>query len=269
MAKGKNKRYFIYQNGIINARFTFAGKSTMRNAGNLSRYFSRRVNLLIIEDNESLLLALKGIFSIPCFKVTAASSIDEARKAIKRPGTLWHSWIVDMCLAGKDDAGATLIEEHRHFPFAVVYSGLRSMENAARAIQKGAAAVIDKGGDTTDKLIGEVCGLAPLAMLCRGTLSKNREVLFLLKNQTVKGPAEWADRANMSLRQLEYISQTHTEMSPTMVIFFYYGLRHLLLSDFGVKGIVTNNKEEQSFYQNCIENLQENMPAYQNILFRH
>jgi hypothetical protein len=239
----------------------------MNSAGNLSRYFSRRVNLLIIEDNENLLLALKGIFSIPCFKVTAASSIEEARKAIKRPGTIWHGWIVDMCLAGKNDAGATLIEEHCHFPFAVVYSGLRSMENAARAIQKGAAAVIDKGGDTTDKLIGEVCGLAPLAMLCRGTLSNNREVLFLLKNQMVKGPAEWADRANMTLRQLENISRTHTGMSPTMVIFFYYGLRHLLLSGFGVKGRVTN-KEEQSFYQNCIENLQENMPAYQNILFQ-
>jgi len=239
----------------------------MSGAGNLSRYFSRRVNLLIIEDSESLLLALKGIFSIPCFKVTTASSIEEARKAIKRPGTIWHSWIVDMRLAGKDDAGATLIEEHRHFPFAVVYSGLRSMETAALAIQKGAAAVIDKGSDTADKLIGEVCGLAPLAMLCRGTLFNNREILFLLKNQTVREPAEWADKANMTLRQIENISQTHTGMAPSRVIFFYYGLRHLLLSGFGVNGVLTN-KEEQSFYQNCIENLQKNIPSYQNILFQ-
>lgn len=239
----------------------------MNGAGNLSRYFSRRVNLLIIEDSENLLLALKGIFSIPCFKVTSASSIEEARKAIKRPGTIWHCWIVDMRLAGKDDAGAALIEEHRHFPFAVVYSGLRSMENAALAIQKGAAAVIDKGGDTMDKLIGEVCGLAPLAMLCRGTLFKNREVLFLLKNQTVREPAEWADKANMTLRQIENISQTHTGMAPSKVIFFYYGLRHLLLSCFGVKGALTHNSEEQSFYQNCIQNLQKNMPSYQKVLF--
>jgi hypothetical protein len=229
---------------------------------------SGRINLLVIEDNENLLLALEDIFSIPRFKVTSASSIEAARNAIAQPGTVWHSWIVDMCLAGKDDAGATLIEEHTNFPFAIVYSGLRSMENAAHAIQKGAAAVIDKGSNTMDKLIREVCGLAPLAVLCRGRLFNNREILFLLKNHTVRGPVEWADKANMTLRQIENISQTHTGLPPSMVIFFYYGLRHLLLSDFGVKGIVTKNKEEQMFFQSCIQNLQKSMASYQNVLFR-
>jgi len=240
----------------------------MSSTDNLSHYFSGRINLLVVEDDGNLLSALVEIFSVPCFNVTGASSIEEARKAVARRDSIWHGWIVDMCLDGNDDAGATLIEEHRHFPFTVVYSGLQSMENAAHAIQKGAAAVIDKGSDSVDKLIREVCGLAPLAVLCKGTLSKNREILFLLKSQTVRGPAEWADTANMTLRQIEYISQTHTGMTPSMVVFFYYGLRYLLLSGFGMKGELIHNREEESFYQNCILNLQKSMPSYQNILFQ-
>jgi CheY-like chemotaxis protein len=240
----------------------------MSSADNLSRYFSGRINLLVVEDEGNLLSALVEIFSVPCFKVTGASSMKEARKAVARRDTIWHSWIVDMSLAGNDDAGAALIEENRNFPFAVVYSGLQSMENAAHAIQKGAAAVIDKGSDSVDKLIREVCGLAPLALLCKGTLSKNREFLFLLKSHTLRGAAEWAETAKVTIRQIEYISQTHTGMTPSMVVFFYYGLRYLLLSGFGMKGELLHNKEEESFYQDCLLNLQKNIALYQKILFQ-
>ena len=56
----------------------------MSDTDKLSRYFSRRVNLLIVEDSESLLLALKGIFSIPCFNVTGVSTLETAKEVIAR-----------------------------------------------------------------------------------------------------------------------------------------------------------------------------------------
>ncbi|MGA2507762.1 MAG: response regulator [Chitinispirillaceae bacterium] len=239
----------------------------MSDTDKLSRYFSRRVNLLIIEDNANLLLALKGIFSIPSFNVTGVSSLERAKEVIARPGTIWHSWIVDMCLAGNVNAGAEIIENNRYFPFAIVYSGLRSMENAAQAVQKGAAAVIDKGVDTADRLIREVCELVPLAFLCKGTMFKNREILFLLKNQTVRATAEWAEAANMTIRQLENITTTQTGMPPSLVIPFYYGLRHLLLLSFGGKSALTYSKENRLFFQSCVPLLQENLAFYKKNIF--
>ena len=142
------------------------------------------------------------------------------------------------------------------------------MENAAQAVRKGAAAVIDKGVDTADRLIREVCELVPLAFLCKGTIFKNRETLFLLKNQTVRATAEWAETANMTVRQLENITTTHTGMPPSLVIPFYYGLRHLLLLKFGGKGALTYDKENRLFHQSCVSPLQENLALYKKNLFR-
>jgi hypothetical protein len=62
-------------------RSVFTEKNTMSSADNLSHYFSKRINLLVVEDDENLLSALVEIFSIPCFNVTSASSIEEARNA--------------------------------------------------------------------------------------------------------------------------------------------------------------------------------------------
>jgi hypothetical protein len=141
------------------------------------------------------------------------------------------------------------------------------MESAAHAVQKGAAAVIDKGVDTIDRLIREVCDLVPLAVLCKGIMHKNRETLFLLKNHTIIEPGEWAEKAGMTLRQMENISTTHTGMSPSFAIPFYYGLRYLLLSSFGGRGELID-KEDQAFCQNCVDHLQKNLSFYQGLIFQ-
>lgn len=233
----------------------------------MAQWLFGKINLLIVEDDETLLSALAGIFSGSCMAVVQAATIDEARSAIARPGTPWHCWIIDLRLEGKKNAGLALIEERNDFPFAIVYSGIGSMESASHAIRIGAEAVIDKGCGSIAKLVKEVCGLAPLAVLCRGKISKSKEVLFLLKNHTIRDPQEWAEKSGMSLRQIENISSLHAGMPPSLVIPFYYGLRHLLATDISGKEPEVD-KEELTFRKSCVDFIRNNLPAYQHLFSR-
>lgn len=226
--------------------------------------FSKRIHLLIVEDDENLLSILADLFSTPYITVTKASNITEAKSAIARHGGCWHCWIIDMCLDGKRNSGMALIEDHGFFPFTIVYSGIGSMECASYAMRKGAEVVIDKGFGSIVRLIKEVCGLAPLAALCKGSICKNKEILFLLKNHIIRGPKEWAEHAVMTLRQLQNISTLNSGMPPTLVIPFYYGLRYLLLSSLSGKGPLTE-KKDGIFYQSCVNFLWKNLPSYQKL----
>lgn len=224
-----------------------------------------RIKLLIVEDEMSLLLMLKKTFSVPAIDVVQASSMKEAREAIARPGAAWHCWIVDMCLGEKKNAGTALIEEHDNFPFAIVYSGLGSMEGAASAIRKGAAAVIDKGVDTIDKLIWEACSLMPLGVLCKGILRKKKEMLFLFREHIIRDPNGWADIAGITLRQLENISLSAAGMPPSYTIPFYYGLRYLLATSLGVDRQFIK-AADRTFCRSCVEYLEKNHVYYRNTL---
>jgi hypothetical protein len=228
-------------------------------------FFSGRINLLIVEDDVSLLLMLKKTFSLPYINVVQASSMKDASKAITRLGGAWHCWIVDMCLGEKKNAGTALIEENNHFPFAIIYSGLGSMEGAACAIQKGAAAVIDKGVDTLEKLIWEACGLIPLGVLCGGVLRKKKELLFLFRDHTIRNPNEWADKAGITLRQIENISISAASIPPSFTIPFYYGVRYLLATSLGVDQQFIS-AADRAFYRGCVEYLEENQDYYRNML---
>jgi hypothetical protein len=239
----------------------------MMNMDTSVSFLSGRINLLIVEDEVSLLLMLKKTFSLPSIDVVQASSLKEARKAIARPGAVWHCWIVDMCLGEKKNAGIVLIEEQDNFPFAIVYSGLGSMEGAASAIRKGAAAVIDKGVDTLDKLIWEACSLMPLGVLCKGILRKKKELLFLFREHTIRDPKAWADIAGITLRQIENISISAAGMPPSYTIPFYYGVRYLLATSLGVdRHYIT--AADRAFCQGCVDYLEENRSYYRNTLFQ-
>jgi hypothetical protein len=236
-------------------------------SGAAVQFLSNRINLIIIEDEASLLSMLKETFSHPYLKVAHASSMKEAKKAISRSGAVWHCWIVDMCLGEIENAGTALIEKYDNFPFAIVYSGLGSMEGAAGAVRKGAAAVIDKGADTLEKLIWEACGLMPLGVLCKGVIRKKKEILFLFREHTIRNPAEWADKAGISLRQVENISLAATGIPPTYVVPFYYGLRYLLATDLGAEKRFIAAKDS-IFYRDCVEFLWKNQDYYRNMLFQ-
>ncbi|MBN2037236.1 MAG: response regulator [Chitinispirillaceae bacterium] len=236
------------------------------NSASTLQFMSGRINLIIVEDEESLLSMLRATFSSPYINIVTASEMREAGEKIAQRGAIWHCWIVDMCLGERKDAGTALIEENNNFPFAIVYSGLGSMEGAARAIQKGAAAVIDKGVDTLEKLVWEACSLMPLGVLCKGVLRKKKELLFLFKEHSIRDPNEWADKAGITLRQMENISMSATGMPPSFTIPFYYGMRHLLATNLGVdRQFITT--AEQAFCRGCVEHIEENRDYYRDTLF--
>jgi hypothetical protein len=233
------------------------------------QFLKGRINLLIVEDEPTLLSMLRETFSLPYIKIVRASSMNGAKKAIRKHGAVWHCWIVDMCLGDRENAGTSLIEEHDGFPFAIIYSGLGSMEGAAAAVQKGAAAVIDKGADTLNRLVWEACGLMPLGVLCKGTVRKRKEPLFLFREQVIRDPAEWADRAGITLRQMENISLSATGIPPSCAIPFYYGLRYLLAKGLGVLGVGKKfvTEKDTEFYVKCVEYCAKNQEYYRNMLF--
>jgi hypothetical protein len=141
------------------------------------------------------------------------------------------------------------------------------MESAAGAVKRGAASVIDKGAASLERLIGEVFGLMPLGVLCRGMLRKKKEQMFLFREHTIRNPVEWAERAGVTLRQMENISITATGLPPSNVIPFYYGLRYLLAAGLGVERRLIAAKEI-AFYWKCVEDLEKNREYYGNMLFR-
>jgi hypothetical protein len=230
----------------------------------LSRFYSKRVNLLIVEDEPEILSWLGEIFLIPSINVSIAKTLDEAKALINSSGITWHCWIIDMCLGDRKNAGLELIEESNNFPFSIVYSGIQSMECASRATQVGAAAVIDKGNKSIEKLIDAVCRIAPLAFICKNSAHKNKETIFLLQKHQFLQPQEWADKAGISLRHLQRICALHTTIQPSFIIPFYYGTRLFLSSNLS-KNETLQKSEELRFQQDCSAFILENLMFYQNL----
>jgi hypothetical protein len=239
----------------------------MKKFNSALQFLSGRINLLVVEDEVSLLSMLKEAFSLPPIKVVIASSLKGARKAIQCPTVVWHCWIIDLCLGGKRNAGATFIEEQNNFPCAIVYSGLGSMESGANAIKKGAVVVIDKGADSLDRLVWEACSLMPLGVLCRGKIHKYKEKLFLLREHMLHNPVEWAGKVGVSLRHVENISITTTGISPLNALNFYYGLRYILAAEFGIERRFIAAKDIP-FYWSCIEYIEKNQEFYNDTFFQ-
>jgi|GEM_PF-5515770 hypothetical protein len=220
-----------------------------------------RIHVLIVEDEQSLRTMLVDVFSTPCTSVSTAATIVEAENVIARHSGAWHCWIVDLCLGQKKDAGMALIEKHGNFPFAIVYSGMGSMESASHATQLGAQAVIDKGFGSTGKLLTEVCGMAPVAVLCKGTAVKSKDVLFLLKSRCIREPREWADAAGITLRQLQNIATIQTGLPPSQAIPFYYGLRRVLCACLGA-GMPPLENCDEAFLRDCVHFLEQNLHLF-------
>jgi ActR/RegA family two-component response regulator len=230
----------------------------------LSCFFSKRINLLIVEDEPEILSWLGEIFLIPSINVAIAQTVDEARCLMDSANIKWHCWIIDMSLGDRKNAGLELIESHNHFPFSIVYSGIQSMECASRATKIGAAAVIDKGNKSIEKLIDAVCRIVPLAFILKKAAYKNKDVLFLLQDHVFLQPQEWADKAGISVRHLQRICALHDNIQPSFIIPFYYGMRLFLSSN--LSGIGNLPKiEEHQFHEDCAKSLLENLAYYQNL----
>jgi ActR/RegA family two-component response regulator len=239
---------------------------TLKISDRLIEFLSKRINLLIVDDLDMTLNCLEGFFSTPFIRVFTASNSEDAFKLISMPSLQWHCWIIDMNLGKRDNEGLDIIERHEHFPFTVIFSGIGSMEIAAQATKLGVAEVVDKAHDPINKLIIKACKIMSLGVLCKMILQKNRSLFFLLKEKIIKDPHAWAYSANMSLRQLQNICYSYTRMPPSFALPMYYGLQYLLVSSFESLSPPPEYLENQIFFTNCIDFIDQNLTHYKNCL---
>lgn len=216
----------------------------------LLRHFFKRMKLLVVDAEERFQSALQTAFSTTLIDVVTACNRHEATTAIAASSAHWHCWIMEINL---ECEGLDIVEDHPQFPFVIIHSGMGSMEQAARAIRLGVAEVIDKTAGSINRLITKTCALLPLGMLCRGMLPKNRDVFFTLTKSIIINHREWAEKVNLSLRQLENICNLHTGLSPSLVLPFYYGMQYLLHTTIDLHDLPVEYVINERFFLDCLE----------------
>lgn len=192
----------------------------------LADVLKNNINILIVDDYPEMRTAIVELFPSPLFTIHTASSAEEARDVIART-PIWHSWVLDISLEEKF-SGIDLLAEYPHYPFAVVLSGLRSMSVASRAKELGAYKVYDKEPSLLPELHGDLCKLAALSFILKGSGTKYLSLFSLLGQNTIDSADAWASSACITIRQLERICSIHSHLTPRFILPLYYTLELLL-----------------------------------------
>ncbi len=194
---------------------------------NILDTLQKKINLLIIDDDEQYLDTMETMFSSPLLNVTKVLSQKHAIQEANKSNHHWHCWILDVAI-GKDQDGLHILKSNRHFPFTIVFSGLKSMTIASRAMQIGAINVFDKGPGYIQLFFDEVCKTAALGFVLNGKQTKYFSQFLLLKKLHLQNYEQWANEACISIRQLERICSIQTNLTPKYVIPLYYSIYYLL-----------------------------------------
>jgi hypothetical protein len=194
-------------------------------------FLAGRVCMLIVEDDEDFadLLATE-YFQSPLFHNHSVDTLAAARERIGSGGPKWHCWIIDLSLkAGQD--GFALLPLDPGFPFKIVLSGTRSMENATRALQNGAWGAYDKDPITlfsSDRLFSQVCRAAALSFCLKAHCRNALQTFRLLVNEFVPSTESWAYKACISPRKLQRLVADETDLTPRMFLAFYHAVHYLI-----------------------------------------
>lgn len=175
------------------------------------------------------LVQLLILLASPLFNKRPATSAAQARDLITSTEQ-WHCWIFDIAME-EEQSGLHLLEEHSHFPFTIMLSGIRSMSIASRAMQIGAYRVFDKNPDLLPALHAEVCTLAALGYILGGVGTKYFSFFSQLSQSVITTPEEWASQCCVTVRQLERICTIHSHLTPRFVVALYYTLQYILHLD--------------------------------------
>lgn len=230
----------------------------------IREFLKKRVNLLIVDDDETVLGAVSDLFCSELFNVLKASTVDQAVALIDSASYPWHCWILDIALEQEED-GLMLLDKNKQFPFIIMLSGLCSMTTAARAIQKGALKVFDKNPGSLDLLLEEVCKIAALGFILEGKKTQYLNVYSLLKDQRITSIQDWAHKACMTERQLERICSMHSDLTPRYIIPLFYTLFHFLRTDSSTDQYDAHH-EHDDFYMNHISFFAKQLDKYQQTL---
>lgn len=217
--------------------------------------FIGSVNLLVADDDLHVLSAMKYTFSSPAFNLTMAESYDEAVALIGK-GAPWHCWVLDIDL-GENRTGIDILKGKPNFPFVLILSGLQSMRIAAEAVNLGAMAVFDKNPDFFQSIFNETCRTAALGYVLGGKQTQYLPVYRLLCTSIIQTPEEWAEKACVSLRQIQRICEVHPVTTPRATLSLFYTVYALLLKgrEPFTNAMPTGMKEDDAGYiAKCIEN---------------
>ncbi len=188
--------------------------------------FDKKINLLIVDDDDLLLDSLTATFVSPLFKISTASTFVAAIDLIGRNPDSWHCWIIDIDL-GHGQCGLDLLSRYSGFKFAIVLSGLHRMAVAAESIQLGAYMAFDKEPASIEQLHNEVCKIASLGFLLNGKCD-HFDIFQLLLDDTVMTIEEWAYRGCIELRKLHRICDLYPPITPNFGIALYRAIYYLL-----------------------------------------
>ena len=188
--------------------------------------FRGKVNLLLVEDNPGDLRLLRMAFDSPLLNVATARSFSEAEKVIRTGSENWHCWIVDVNLGGHN--GFELMRLRPNFPFVYFVTGIKSPSLGADAMKLGAMDVFEKGTDSLDFILGEVCRTAALGFVLGGKPTKDLNAFKVLYNDGIMTPTQWTARACIGLRQVHRICNPYPHKTPQYLISLFRALSYVM-----------------------------------------
>jgi CheY-like chemotaxis protein len=233
--------------------------------------FNKKINLLVIDDEPIVLDVVVNMFPSPLFNINTGSSLEQAYQKIDEAEEPWHCWILDINI-GDGENGLDILKRHPKFPFTIMLSGLGSMTTATQALQNGAMKVFDKTPDSLDLLHEEVCKVSALGFILGGTETQYLSNFTLLKENRFLSPVEWANRAFVTVRQLERICASHSPLSPRYFISFFYTIYYILskVEEISLEPLETSESESNTdinnFYQTHVNFVSKNIEKYQQLL---
>ncbi len=189
--------------------------------------FRKKINLLILDDDEIIRESVVQMFSSPLFNTVSAGSLDLALNAIGSTLSGWHCLVVDLDL-GEMSSGLTIFRKFSGYPFAIVLSGLRSMTIATEAMHLGACAIVDKDPSVLEQLYSKVLKTTALGFLLNGRSSPDLDTFRLLQDPAVDSVDAWADRSRITTRKLYRICETYPPLTPYYALALYRTIYYLL-----------------------------------------
>lgn len=218
----------------------------------LQSALAKKINILVVDDDRSIRAALQEVFDAPLINLVTAHSHDHAANVIRSHQAIWHAWVLDIQL-GIGKSGLDIIKENPNFPFIVVLSGLKSMNQATEALSLGARKAFDKDPNSLETLYEEVCRWAALGFILRGRETKYFNVFSLLGDPQIRSAQDWADRSNITVRQLSRICELHGSITARHYIAFYNACHALLLLGGDEQNKSANEHGHQAFCDECID----------------
>lgn len=239
--------------------------------------FNKKVNVLVVDDDKDLCEMLcRDMFLSPLFNFRYVTNLNDALHLIRGSGINWNSWIIDINLKSEKD-GSSLLESFPNFNFAIVFSGISTLETASNAIKKGAAAAFSKDPAlffSSDAFYNEVCKVSALSFVLKGQSLSHTDIFRPLTDKFVKSVEEWASCVNVTTRHLQRMCSYYTQLAPRALLHLYHSIYYALRESSFTEQFDAATDEDRhlernkSFYLDCISTVLEKLDSVYKVEYR-